>query len=421
MHLTDPVADPVPDTVLSHFSEFVPYLEPLDWRQRAAVAVSGGGDSMALLASLLEARRRQAVSLRLQVLTVDHKLRPESAGETAVVARFCAQHDADHTILTWTGDKPSSRIAERARVIRRDLLLAECRKQGIPQLLLAHTMDDVAETLLMRVRRGGLRGHASIAPETRISRIRVLRPFLPLRRNALRKALVKGGIDWVEDPSNSNLRYERPRVRRNLQALEGRGFGTDRIAAYASLMGRWRAVMARHIAAAIAAGCRQDGPELHLQSQSLRGIPRLIAVETLRELIRFSGGDAYMIDFAQAAAAVEKILDATGDAKTFSAGRCVLSCAEDGVWTLSRALRDLPAIPIAAGQTLCWDGRFVIELPETAAGPGEIRPHGSLPVMHPADLPHAIRFRPRVLDGPIASFDAPVFAALSALLPSNSR
>ena len=412
MHLREQI----PDTFLSVFSDFVPCLAPVDWGQRVAVAVSGGGDSMALLASVLEARRVNAVSQPLQVLTVDHKLRAASADEADMVASFCAQHNADHTILPWTGDRPASGIAERARIIRRDLLLAECRRQGIRQLLLAHTMDDVAETLLMRVRRGGLRGHASIAAQTNYSQISVLRPFLSLRRDVLRKALVDASIPWAEDPSNSNLRFERPRVRRTLQTLDEGNFTTERIAAYATIMGRWRAMMARQIAATIESGCRLDGAELQLQSRSLRAIPRLIAVETLRELVRFTAGDAYMIDFAQATEAVDRILNVTGNATTFSAGRCVVSRGPDGVWTLSRALRDLPTLSIAAGQTICWDGRFVIELSDTADGPGEIRPHGTVPVIHPEHLPYAVNFRPRVLDGPVACTDEPVFAALSALV-----
>nr|WP_306268188.1 tRNA lysidine(34) synthetase TilS [Pararhizobium sp. IMCC3301] len=405
-----------PDTLLSAFSDFVPCLTLLDWHQRVAVAVSGGGDSMALLASVLEARRVNAVSQPLQVLTVDHKLRAASADEAAGVASFCAQHNAGHTILTWTGDRPASGIAERARIIRRDLLLAECSRLGIRQLLLAHTMDDVAETLLMRVRRGGLRGHASIAPQTRYSQIRVLRPFLSLRRDVLRKALADAGISWVEDPSNSNLRFERPRVRRTLQMLDEGSFTTERIVAYAALMGRWRTIMARQIAVTIESGCRLDGADVQLQSRSLRCIPRLIAVETLRELVRFTGGDAYMIDFAQATQAVDRILNTAGSVRSFSAGRCVMSRGSDGVWTLSRALRDLPTVSIAAGQTLCWDGRFVIKLSESADEPGEIRPHRTVPVGCPEHLPYAVNFRPRVLDGPVACTDEPVFAALSALV-----
>lgn len=417
MHLTDNLAD----RLFSEFSPFLPHLKSVDWRSPVAIAVSGGGDSMALLASVLQLRQRDGLTAPLHVLTVDHGLRRGSAGEAAFVADFCMQHRVHHAVLTWSGAKPLSAVAERARMMRRDFLLEASRARGVKQLLLGHTLDDVAETLLMRVRRGGLRGHAGIAPVTHYPGLRVLRPFLSLRRDHLRMALRRSGIRWIDDPTNENVQYERPRARQKLQDMDSGEFKTERVAAYASLMGRWRAVMAQHIAIVIDAGCKRVGADVQVRADVLGPIPHIIAVETLRELVRFVGGDAYMVDFSQAKDAVRRLTAEDGDGKAFSTGRCVLSPGNGDTWMISRALRDLPVASIEAGQSVPWDGRFIVKLAVEASGQGEIRPaidgpdQGS-PVVQPEALPHKITFRPRVLDGPVASFDAPIFKSLEGLL-----
>lgn len=417
MHLTDSS----PTRLFTEFSPFLPNLKSVDWRLPVAVAVSGGGDSMALLASVLRLRQRDALTAPLHVLTVDHGLRSASASEASSVAGFCNQYNVQHAVLTWSGLKPSSAIAERARMMRRDLLLAACRARGVSQLLLGHTLDDVAETLLMRVRRGGLRGHAGIAPETRLPGLRVLRPFLSFRRDHLRTVLRCSGVRWIDDPTNENMQYERPRARQKLQHMDLRDFKTDRIAAYASTMGRWRAVMARHIATIVDTGCKRDGADVRLRADVLRPIPHIIAVETLRELVRFVGGDAYMVDFAQAKDAVRRLIAEDEDGKAFSMGRCVLSPGKSKTWTISRALRDLPVVPVEAGQSVSWDGRFIVQLGTDSLSSAEISPansgpFGGCPIVQPETLSHKITFRPRVLDGPVASFDEPIFKSLEELL-----
>lgn len=406
---------------ISNFSPFFEHLESVDWQMPVAIAVSGGGDSMALLATVLELRQQGAPGAPLVVLTVNHDLRPEAADEAAAVARFCDQHGIDHHVLRWIGAKPSSAMAERARMVRRDLLLSECRARGISQLLLAHTMDDVCETLLMRVRRGGLRGHASMAPETRVSGIRLLRPFLQLRRSDLRGALRGSGIFWFDDPSNENMTYERPRVRRTLGELVKNDYPLALVARYATVMGRWRTEMAQRIAEIIEHDCKLTGPDVRLRSGALRDVPHIIAVEAFRELVRFVGGDAYMIDFLQAESAVARLLNDDGTEKAFSAGRCVLSPARDGGWRIARALRDLPTVTVDAGEMVSWDGRFSVCLDAAARCSATIRPDGGKsagdrPVLSPETAPHRMIFRPRVMDGPIAGFDTPIFEAFERLL-----
>lgn len=400
----------------SPFAAFYPHLKNIDWAKPVALAVSGGGDSMALLAAVLHYRRYKNLTASLIVLTVDHALRPEAAGEAAAVHAFCKQHDIQHQTLTWTGSLPKSAIAERARDMRRELLLQACNHYETKQLVLAHTQDDVAETLMMRVRRGGLRGHASIPAKTFVADICIHRPFIKLRRDVLRQALRDEGIRWVDDPTNDDMRYERPRVRTALRSLERAGQTTEEIAHYADTMGRWRQVLAKQISSILEEACDLHGCDLQIKVSALRQCPNTVALETLRELVRFIGGDANMINRDQAARALDSLILETLVKKPFSAGRCVFSPKGKDIWILSRAIRDLPTVEISTGQSVQWDGRFVVRYSGEFDEIALISPHNNTPKVMPYTVKCEINFHPRVLDGPISYHDKAIFRSFSALL-----
>src|SRR4051812_29251127 len=127
--------------------------------ERIGVAVSGGPDSLALL--LLAARARPGL---VEAATVDHALRPESAGEAAFVAELCGRLAVPHEILTveWE-EKPETAIQERARIARYRLLGRWAKERGLTALATAHHLDDQAETFLMRLARGaGVKGLAGM-------------------------------------------------------------------------------------------------------------------------------------------------------------------------------------------------------------------------------------------------------------------
>ena len=132
-------------------------------RETLALACSGGGDSVALLHLASDWAHRRG--RRLHVLTVDHGLRPEAGGEAEFVRRLSARLGWPCQILNWIGDKPDTALQEQARHARHSLLANACAQTGITDLLLAHTRDDQAETVCMRlIAGGGWHGAAAAKP-----------------------------------------------------------------------------------------------------------------------------------------------------------------------------------------------------------------------------------------------------------------
>ena len=207
---------------------------------RVAVAVSGGADSVALLLLLLEMRAE--LGIVLSVAHVNHKLRAQESEEDAeFVARLAEKHGLQLHIQNAPIERlakknqPHSDIIPGMEAAARDLRYAffrELAKSGtISKVVTAHTLDDQAETVLLRIFRGtGIRGLAGIHPRIVFeaqgnSHGELIRPLLSVRRQALQEFLRDQGQDWREDSSNANLRFDRNRLRQKLLPLIAQEFG----------------------------------------------------------------------------------------------------------------------------------------------------------------------------------------------------
>lgn len=180
------------------------------------IALSGGGDSIALLHLIAWWRGDR----RVAAVTVDHGLRPESAEEAAGAGRAAAALGIEHRTLRWSGPAPLGNLAAQARQARLSLIGTWAREQGLPAIALGHTRDDVAETLLMRLGRGaGIDGLAAMAERREAEGVVWLRPLLGLGRQELRDYLTARGAGWVDDPTNDDLRRDRARIRAAIAAL----------------------------------------------------------------------------------------------------------------------------------------------------------------------------------------------------------
>ena len=160
----------------------------------------------------------------LVAATVDHGLRPEAAAECAQVANWCQSLGITHHSLSWLGEKPRTRVHERARAARYDLLLSLAQDLRAGALLTAHHADDQAETVLFRLLRGsGLAGLAAMAPVTWRSGLRLGRPLLGWTKAELVALCEARGQPFFCDPSNLDPRYARARLRRLMPLLAGEG------------------------------------------------------------------------------------------------------------------------------------------------------------------------------------------------------
>lgn len=207
--LTTPLADlqagvrAVLDRRLKHESE-----API------AVGMSGGGDSHALTLIAADWARRHG--RRLIVLTVDHQLRPESRDWTRACAALAARLDLEFHALTWMGDKPAQGLSAAARTARHRLLAVAARDLGARVILLGHTASDLDEAAAMRLEGSTTPSPrewspSPVWPEGR--EVFLLRPMLALARAEIRDWLTAQGETWIEDPSNSDLRFARARAR----------------------------------------------------------------------------------------------------------------------------------------------------------------------------------------------------------------
>ena len=216
------------------------------WRTAPAIvlAVSGGPNSIALM--WLAARWRRAVKKgpRLIAVTVDHGLRPEAAREAREVKRLAGTLEVPHRTLRWTGTKPNTGLPAAAREARYHLLAQAARASGATHILTAHTRDDQAETLLMRMLRGsGIAGLAAMTRETDRGGVRLARPLLDVSKSQLVATLKKAGIGFADDPTNRDTAFTRPRLRALMPALADEGGDSRNLARLASRLARANAAI----------------------------------------------------------------------------------------------------------------------------------------------------------------------------------
>ena len=359
-----------------------------------ALAVSGGGDSMALLHLAADWAKRQPDAPRLHVLSVDHRLRPEAARETAFVRQRATALGLPCTILHWHGDKPPSGLQAAARAARYRLLGGWCAEQGAA-LVTAHTIEDQAETLLMRLARGaGVDGLSAMAARRRLdidgTQVPHLRPLLTVPRARLRATLQAEGADWIEDPSNQDTAFERVRLRQALAACPDLNLPPDALALSAERLARartaldtWRDdIIARH--ATLSPFGHVDMPAAELDA-----LPDEIILRVLARLIMLTGHGGQ-----PALADLERLLmwwkSARDKARTLAGAHIE---RRDERLLIGREPGRLSATATLSGEApeAVWDGRFRITAQEVKQ-PLEIRAlaRAVLPSdfpKRPADLP----------------------------------
>lgn len=321
---------------------------------RLGVAVSGGGDSVAMLrlAQIWASGRGVA----LYVYCVDHGLRAEAADEAAFVAALCESLGVRVRVLKWQGWDGKGNLSARARAARYDLIASAARADDVPAVLLAHTRDDQAETVLMSLaRRSGVDGLSGMPVIRQDRGISWLRPLLGTARAELRDYLGGLGQSWCDDPGNEDTTHERIRMRKAQPMLNSLGLTTAALADVAANMQAVRDALE---------AAKADGLKRH--AQSVQGAVKLAAgfLTEPRELQRRilihclswvapsaspSRGDAQQRTLA---------LMAQGQDTTLQG--CLVQRKGDGFWIL-REPGAVAGITALVGET--WDSRWIVSGP----------------------------------------------------------
>jgi tRNA(Ile)-lysidine synthase len=263
-----------------------------------AVAVSGGGDSLALMHLLHGFAKARALAAPI-VLTVDHGLRKTSARDAKKVLAWAKQAGLVAHVLTWRGKKPKSGIESAGREARYRLMGDWLKKNRIATLFVGHNLDDQVETFLLRLARGsGLDGLSGMVPRAPwpvpgFAQLTLARPMLGFGRDQLRAYLSGLGQAWLDDPMNEDAGFDRVKIRKARAALSEAGLMPARIAAAAAHLARARESLEIMTEAVLQRAARKSQAGVLLDAAALAAAPREVGLRGLASVLMAVGGQPY--------------------------------------------------------------------------------------------------------------------------------
>jgi len=386
---------PLAPLAAAEFDALMARFAPFEDKPHLAIACSGGADSLALV--LLADRWARAQGGALTVLTVDHRLRPESTDEAAAVGAMMAARGIAHEVLQRDGPPPPANIEGAARAARYELLERWCAAQGVLHLLTAHHREDQAETFLIRLARGsGVDGLSGMAGESARRNCRLLRPLLGVEQGRLAATVAATGLVPIEDAMNRDAAYQRVRLRSARGTLEAEGLTTDRLAATAGRLGRARAALEIMTAELLARSVAlyPEGYAL-VDAAALVAAPAEAGLRALAATLGAVGGGAYPPRLEN----LERLLTALGaglaGARTLSG--CLAVPKASGLLICRESAAIAAPVPAPPGASLHWDHRFAIAVPAAAAAGlavGALGPSGAAQLGKAGwgdDLPATVR------------------------------
>lgn len=375
---------------------------------RLGVAVSGGGDSVALLDLLADWAATGGPALA--AVTVDHHLRAGSAEEAEGVARLCADLGIRHVVLHWQDRQGSGNLSDRARRARYALIGGWAAGQGIGAVALGHTADDQAETVLMRLARGsGVDGLSGMAPRRQAGGIDWYRPLLGASRTDLRAYLTARGLTWTEDPTNEDTAFARVRARRALAALAPIGINAAGLNATAARMAMARAALEAAAADLARSAAHVEAGDVVIARPPLEAAPE----ETRLRLLAHALCWVAAADYRPRLDSLRDAARAIGAGRRHSLAGCLISPGRVRI----RIAREYQAVRgIVAAPGAVWDRRWRLTGPAEAGdevralGPEGLR---ACPDWRAAGRPHlsliatpAVWRGDRLLAAPQAGFAA---------------
>jgi len=258
------------------------HLEKMEAGDVVLVAVSGGADSLALAYATL--KESTPLAIRVIAVTIDHQLQEQSGAQALKVEKQLHEMGYSAVIIEKVVVSTESGIEAGARDARYEALTEIVKKEGATKIFLGHTRDDQAETVLLGLARGsGTRSLSGMAIENGI----YIRPLLTLTREETVSACREAGIEFWNDPHNSNTEFSRVKVRRNVLPILEENIGPGISAALAR-----SAALLRDDADALDAIAESEISSLDLRNldcRALEQLPRAIRTRILRRAIYAAG------------------------------------------------------------------------------------------------------------------------------------
>jgi tRNA(Ile)-lysidine synthase len=324
--------------------------------ERIGVAVSGGGDSVALLCLLAELSRE--MQMEVHAISIDHGLREAAMEEVRAVTDLCGDLGVPHHVEYWNSWNGEGNLMAEARTARYDLLTDWARANDVNTIALGHTANDQAETLLMRLARGaGVDGLSAMSPRRISNGVVWLRPLLRVHRRQLRHYLQSKNIPWVEDPTNEDRSFERIRMRDALQVLEPLGIDIDTLVTVTEHMSQAREALDWQTFLTARDMVRVSHGALAIDVHRFRPLPE----ELRRRIIVHALGWLTNSDYPPRREAIQSALVAIREGRTFTLSGCMILRSDDLIW-LCREYNAVQADSVEVGDL--WDGRWVVNGPE---------------------------------------------------------
>ena len=324
-------------------------------------AVSGGSDSLALLFLLKEYLTTLDNPPLLTAVTIDHRLRDESALEAADVGRLCNLHGIAHRVLAWEEAKPKTGVAAAARSARYRLLVQAAQEAGADFIATGHTRDDQIETFLMRKERSShseARGLAAMASRSWLENsVELIRPLLDKPRGELRRELTERNVVWIDDPSNVNTNYERPRVRLTSAAEADPDMILAQIALASAARERDNAALIAALANPDCVNMSQSGT-ISVDADIYAALPENVRRLFSGLLASIAGGRRFLPGDAERSR-IEKVLSGQEKSGRMTVFGALVELGKKGQpHRFRRERRNLPVMRLDPGQRIIWDGRY---------------------------------------------------------------
>jgi tRNA(Ile)-lysidine synthase len=332
---------------------------------KLALAVSGGADSSSLLVFFSEWMRRTSWQGEAEVICVDHGLRPDSAAEADFVAAMAADQGLPAKTLRWEGEKPASNVQEEARQARYRLIAGHMQQSRAQALVLAHHLDDQAETFLDRLTRGsGLSGLSAMADDEADGPhgLRLLRPLLSVPKSRLEASLRQRGRTWCSDPSNQDLKYKRSRLRAIMSLLAEEGLTASRIAQTAGHLRRAREALETTLQTLVQQHVTEHpaGP-LRMSREDYRATAKDLRLRLLTRLASGAMGSRVRIRFRKLEA-LDLVLGGEDDCRHTLAG-AVFDADGSTIRVWKEVGRTAPETLAVTATPGIWDNRYRYWLP----------------------------------------------------------